>query len=279
MNIAAAYILYFPDRDLLSHSLKAICPQIQGIIAIDNSGGAEDMQHFLEQEGNGKPVFYEYPGRNLGIGAALNLAFRIAEERGFDAVITFDQDSIPPGNMVKDYLEHYNASAVKPGQTGPVYAAGQKSGTADHIITSGAFTTLDIWRKTGPFDESLFIDMVDVEYGWRLKISGFETIRLGSVIMEHHLGDPPKGLNLFGKLRLVYLDHSPSRWYYITRNSLAVCHRYKDALPKETRAYLHKILKNALKMLLFGEDRICKIKMILRGMKDYRKFRFGELCG
>jgi len=141
----------------------------------------------------------------------------------------------------------------------------------EHLITSGAMTSMQAYHDVGGFKDELFIDLVDVDFSLRLADKGYELWQLDRVKMLHRLGDARKGLMLKGKLRFVYVEHSPVRWYYMVRNTLYINEWHHERHGKFCREYLRKrIWKNVLKMLLFGEQKALKRVMVLKGIRDWR---------
>lgn len=275
MNIAAVYVTYFPEPSLLERSLKAVSADVRDIIIVDNTDRPDRM---LSDEAVGARlpelagcnVRIVSMGRNSGIAHALNVAFREAAEKGSTHVLALDQDSVPaPGTVPA--LASYMSGHQRVGQVGPLYSFGEVSlnfsvrGEAEdveHVITSGSLTSLEAYEAAGGFREDLFIDMVDVDFSIRVRAAGYRVVRLNTVVMEHHLGEAIRGIRLFGKDRLCYADHSPVRWYYITRNTLEIRHRF--------------IWKPVLRMLLSGTGRRERLRYVLRGVRDYRDRSFGE---
>ena len=136
---------------------------------------------------------------NLGVAAALNRGFEWALQNGFDAVISFDQDSRPAVGMVgqlqsawfKASVQTPNVAAIGPatidhqsGQDMFTFApynwkrqrflpSQNKTYVVDHLITSGCLTPCTVWQDVGPMTESLFIDWVDNEWCARARLKGY----------------------------------------------------------------------------------------------------------
>lgn len=266
MKTAAIYVVYNPEMCVLERSLKIMSSQVGRIFVIDNSE-VPFCCTAVATDGTEVISF----GENKGIGAALNEGFRRADAMGFDMVITMDQDSIPTEDMV----ERLSKGAGSAAQIGPAYSfrgLGMKSSTGlrevDHVITSGALTSVEAWKSAGGFREDLFIDMVDIDFSHRLRKAGYRVVQMQDVIMDHHLGDSRSGIMILGKLRLVYVEHSPVRWYYIVRNSILVCDR---------KFRLKRVWKNVLKMIVFGKERGTKLRMVARGIRDGIMKRTGRI--
>lgn len=246
MKIYAAFITYHPDSDLFSRALKSIEHQVEKVIIIDNT------EH------------------NEGIAKALNKAFAQAQDEGCDYLVTMDQDSVAPEGMVKALLSAV-LSDKKIGQCGPAYDPKMIFDgpvQVDHVITSGALTSVQAWKDAGGFKDELFIDMVDVEFSFHIASLGYKILMLGNVYMEHHLGDGLVGIPFMGKVHFGYVDHAPFRWYYMTRNTLILRRMYRNEFPGPTAQAVKRIRKNIFRMLIAGKQRWPRIKMVIKGIKD-----------
>lgn len=264
MNFWAVYVVYNPDRAYLEKSLEAVAAQVDGIVIVDNGGGPEnaDVQKY-------KALVIRENG-NTGIAKALNDGFREAMRNGAECVITFDQDSVPPSDMVEKYREFFISHPMA-GEVGCRYSGSQNFDSCretDHVITSGAAIPSKVFNAVGEFREDYFIDMVDVEYSWRIRKEGWEVWQLSDVILEHHLGDGLGGITLFGKKRLCYVRHNDSRWFHIVRNTMWLTNEYKDIYPENCRKYRRKLARSVFRSLLFDSGRRGILKAVRNAIKD-----------
>lgn len=214
-------------------------------------------------------------GSNKGIAAALNAGCSKLVSEGFDVVLTMDQDSKFP-------LEDADAILNKVESLISVYSVvglnfnSEKTGDPSEIVetkywlTSGNFVDLAAFERVEGFDERLFIDYVDIEFGHRLRLAGLKECYLKNYSLKHSIGNPIK-VNIFGK-SFYAMNHSPIRYYYRYRNS-----RYLYGNDKQfyRDKYFQEILINIPKMLLFEPFKIEKIRMILRGLSDGRRGQLG----
>lgn len=272
-TVFAVYVTYHPNQEYLNRSISALLPQVTGIIIADNSEPPTENALAVET----KRLEYLGMGKNVGIAAALNTAFNRCRELGADWVLTMDQDSCPPENLVEVLMQFADSET---GQIGPLYS-GCKSftGTKDvsHVICSGALNNVDAFTSVGGFRDDLFIDMVDIDYSLRLKQAGYKVVQTGNITLEHHLGEGLGGLYIAGKYRLAYVKHKPFRWYYITRNTLEICKKYKLSFPDFCRKTSARLVKSIVRMTLFGPQRAENLQKIFAGIKDYRNRKFGEI--
>lgn len=102
------------------------------------------------------------------------------------------------------------------------------------VITSANIVKLDAWEKIGGYDELLFIDLVDVDFTYRLHLAGYRIIKFLWVYFHHNLGEPK--CTLFGKRTPMESDF---RMRYIFRNLLILRERYPelDCIPLYLKRY------------------------------------------
>jgi len=89
--------------------------------------------------------------------------------------------------------------------------------------------------------------------------------------MKHKLGRPKK------VFFFTPTNHPPMRRYYNTRNRIAVWREYYSVDPDYVRFDMACFVKETAKILL-GEDRkLEKMQMIMKGIADSLRGRFGKL--
>ena len=136
----------------------------------------------------------------------------------------------------------------------------------------GYYETADTYLyqspTTGNWKDWFFIDGIDIEYCMNLHKNGYKIIRVNSVEIDHNLGDIFYK-NIRGRLFLC-TNHVPIRRYYIMRNY----HYIKDMYEKDDPGYCYSLISqrhNMIGVILFEKDKIKKIRMYIRGLKDYKK--------
>ncbi|MBK9615388.1 MAG: hypothetical protein IPO35_07635 [Uliginosibacterium sp.] len=88
------------------------------------------------------------------------------------------------------------------------------------MISSGTLLSLEAANAVGRFDESLFIDYVDVEFGLRCQEKGFVSLVIKKAKMAHSLGEVP--LKFW---RWSLPSHAPLRRRYQVRNAILLIRR------------------------------------------------------
>ena len=220
---------------------------------------------------------------NMGIAKALNVGIKAAIEYGSEWVLTMDQDSELPSNMIMDYTEFIlNHSKLNIGLLAPLinmyYGEDKKPSDTylqiDEAITSGSLVNVEAFNTIGGFKEELFIDGVDFEFCWNLKRHGYSLYQLNNVVMQHQLGET-REYKLCG-IHLFYVtNHNYIRRYYMTRNTLYIQYKYHDIMPKAFMPLISKIVTLG-KIIFFENDVLRKLKARRLGMIDFKNSKFGK---
>lgn len=244
------------------------------IIIVDNTPDRD-----LSLTGNN--LYYFPLKENHGIARALNIGFKKAKELGAKWVLTMDQDSDLPSNMIDEYIRFINRGFSNIGIISPLINMyhGEDKSTSDSFaeineaLTSGSFVNMQAYDATGGFEDKLFIDCVDFEFCWNLKSKGYKVYQLNSVLMQHQLGDTHE-IKIFRHHVSYVTHHNYIRRYYMTRNSLYVRSLYAEIMPKRNDVLRHFIAY--IKIILFEHDVSRKIKAIKLGKRDFRDNKFGK---
>ena len=236
MKILVGIVTYYPNEESLSKTCEAL----------------NDYDVFIHDNTND----------NIGIASALRKIMDHAVQNGYDWVLTLDQDSeIMPG-LIEEYTE--NVASDIGAMTCIIrdrnFEEKQQCGDVDWCITSGCFMNVRAYLRTPGYDESLFIDMVDMDICYSLKEAGFRIVRIPFEGLKHEVG--------YGKKTILgySYNHEPWRDYYIARNRLVVGNKHKIKGTK-LRAY-----RDIAVVLLFEDNKKEKITMMRNGMADACKY-------
>lgn len=297
-KVCAVVVTFFPDVATLRRLVTATLPQVGGLVIVDNGAADDRLDGSCACFENDKVVILKQPG-NIGLAAAFNRGIAWACERGFSHVLLLDQDSEPAGGMVDALLQAFLSSFAEQriAAVGPrfhdvredrhapfvrigfpinckMYGSGKDGRVAcDFLISSGSLISLAALAHIGPMDERLFIDNVDLEWGFRAQAKGYALIGVCTTTMHHRLGHSRRQLP-FG---LGYvMVHDPIRLYYIMRNRLLL---YR--LPHTPTLWTAQDIPRAfVKFLLFSlliAPRMDNIRFMLAGLRDGLLGRSGPL--
>lgn len=269
---------------------NSIVNQVDKVVIVDNGSNRETLDVLKSIEDNKEAVII-YNNDNLGIATALNKGIDYAMRNNYDWVLTMDNDSEATPNMIKSMLKWYEKYSDKKmiGSIFPEYI--EKSTVQDKRKclsklneykfkeiyfdnTSGNLVKTKVFKDIGNFREDFFIDSVDHDFCLRIKKSNLKMVKINGVKLLHSLGNT-RTINFLGK-EINCSNHSALRRYYITRNRCIMRKLYSDE--KEYIKYDRKTFINEnLKIILFEKDKFEKIKMSIKGYKDYKKNILGKI--
>jgi rhamnosyltransferase len=247
-TICAIVVTYHPDWVVLRTLLEELHPQVGKIIIVDNTATSQ-LESSLSTLDFYQHIFTINPDKNIGLGAAYNAGFNWAKNNAYEYILLFDQDSCPEDSMVLElYKAHQTLTSKgqKVGVVGPnyidartkiascaiqidgctltrCYCADNKNSPylrATYLISSGSFIAIKDLMEIGGFDETLFIDYVDIEWGLRARSKGYFSWYICPAILYHRLGDDV--VNVFGRS---ISRHNPLRCFYIFRNAILLSKR------------------------------------------------------
>ncbi|MDM8541018.1 glycosyltransferase family 2 protein [Desulfococcaceae bacterium HSG9] len=306
ISIFCIIVTHNPQKTAFEKTLNAIFTQapdhlISEIVVVDNDS---DPQFIAWLKVQNKCEIIEM-GFNSGVGAAQNRGISWAIGRGASHVLLMDQDSVPSKNMVANLilaslkLERYRDQSVvvgprifdpRIGKDFPfvrfgywfikrdvcLKGTGNQYQKTDFLIASGMLIPVSVLKQAGLMDETLFIDNVDLEWGFRARQYGVRLYGVCNAVLEHHLGDKVVEIEL-GKGVRIY-QHSPLRQYYMMRNRIILYKKSYSPSAWIIQDFVRMILK-LIFVVLFFPDRSANIVMIYKGIRDgfcrIRNFEFG----
>jgi rhamnosyltransferase len=142
----------------------------------------------------------------------------------------------------------------------------------DLLISSGTLVSIDAFDGIGKFDETLFMDNVDLEWCCRARARGFLLFGVCDARLEHRLGDRRRVV----LSRLVLIVHSPLRMYYQTRNRLLLYRRGYIPLKWALKDFLRMVARFAA-TIVFVAPRGQYLRMTMLAMRDGFLNRGGRL--
>lgn len=278
-KIYSGIVLYNSELPRLLLSLDSISRQVDRVILVDN--GSSNIEEICNAVTSFENVFVVKNHENLGIATALNQICSIAFRDNAEWVLTLDQDTVCPNDIIEQLCRFGNREEIgivcpsvdyeglniqmrpSDGPTTCVYAC----------MTSGSLTNVHAWKKVGGFRDDYFIDFVDNEFCMKLGQAGYKIIRINECVMHHQLGEVrERGVLCFKKKVSV---HSPWRFYYMTRNNLLFIWEYKQYL-NVFKEYL-KLCSILIPGLLYADDKRNTYSYIKKGFLDARKGKVGRL--
>ncbi len=272
--VYAGIVTYDPDPERLLDNVRAVLPQVDKLIIVDNHSSNYDL---LKKEIMHFPRIMLIENRdNYGIARALNRIMDISVSEGAEWVLALDQDSVITDSLVSDYLKY--SADEKVGMMTCLYndrnaaSASELDGKGpceivDKCISSASFTRTSAWKISGRYDENMFIDFVDYDMCMCLRRHGFQILRINIVGMIHEMGHA-RDIDILW-LHTAVDNHSPLRKYYIFRNWLYYIKKHRDLLDV---GYEKKIIRHyVIRTLLLEKEKMQKARAFVRGWRDSEK--------
>jgi rhamnosyltransferase len=288
-NKVCGVVVSFNASDCLLETVLAISLQVDILVVVDNASNV-DVQCILdniESKGLAKIIRLD---DNYGIAFALNRGLDFAIAAGAEWVITFDQDSLPSENFIRNMLDFSRVKALQGLDISflvprisyfnhvslPTARLEESFKVVDAAITSGTMVRTDLLKKIGPYDESYFIDSVDFDFCLRARLSGHKIYMLNTAILTHSLGTT-KVVEIMKHKFSIYV-HNPSRRYYMVRNHCYLQSRFFFSYPA---FFLKKnlfMLLICLQVVFLENGKSEQFSMILKGLLDFFKGVKGKLA-
>lgn len=291
-TVIAAIVTYNPVIARLNCNITSLTNNnIKEIVIIDNnSKNIEEIAALAGNDNNAKISLIRNQ-INEGIGKALNQAVIYAGQRGYQWLLTLDQDSICDVNYISPMLD------LLLDDVGIVYPTVidrrqinidnenlPESWTRNfkrHIrnflcntkidtpITSGALMNIRALNQVGGYDEYMFIDGVDFDIALKLQRAHYRIVHNHASTLEHQLGNPCMRKLWWGTINAS--GHSQKRVYYMTRNACYLFQRYRSFSLKWCVFNIGRAILCGLKNAIVSQrykDYFCAI---YRGIIDGRR--------
>jgi rhamnosyltransferase len=281
LKIDAAIITYRPDLAMLRAVLAAVAPQVSRVLLVANDGTAPD----LVLPSNAELLIQN---KNLGLGAAYNLAVDWVRSNGGTHLLLLDQDSVPDHGMVVKLREAFSTPA-RIAAAGPLWRDARTGisgdfvrltrwGTTkihpldrtivsvDFLISSGTLVSLEAIDRTGRFDEWLFIEHVDTDWCLRARAAGYALSGVPGARLDHKFGEATLTAPFLGGGQRLF-RYPAERNYYLVRNSIVLWHRAYAP----TGWVLHDVFRTVVLVcwhVLFVPPRWQRLKSVWRGIWD-----------
>ncbi len=281
--ICAGIVLFNPSLKRLLENINSIYNQVEHLFVIDN--GSKNILKIREIVSKYRRCSLIENRENLGIAKALNQMCSIAYKNGYEWILTLDQDTVSPNNIIKEfkkYLSQKNIGIICPAvkyeglnyfNKWIAYNKRRQVSKINACMTSASLTRLSAWKEVNGFRNDYFIDYVDNEFCMKVRIKGYSIIRVYNVVISHRLGEI-RILRLLWK-RIPVSCHSPKRYYYMVRNNRVFITEYSKYL---------SVTKELLKLwyiitlgLIISNNKVETIRYIIYGYVDGLKRKLGRI--
>jgi rhamnosyltransferase len=287
-RICGVIVTFNPDEGLCRRAL-ALALQVDGVVIVDN-GSAPSILERLTGFASGAGIDVIANAANLGIATALNQGVAFARAHGYTHALLFDQDTEPAPHLVRRVRQiagarddvariavlGVNMADAATGKSAYRFRPGGGEATeVQTVMTSGSVLSLEIASELGRFRDDFFIDDVDEEYCLRARANGYKVLLTHEALAVHALGAPKFQRLLWRTFGTS--NHSAVRRYYMTRNYIILAKTYAFRDPGWVMWMLWQRFKSFLLLLLLDDDRMSKICLIARGVRDGVAGRTGKL--
>ncbi len=278
IKIAAGIVTYNSDTERLEENIKSIINQVETVIISDNASSNIGELEALADRYHIKLI---RNNSNRGIACGLNQCIECARQEGYDWIITLDQDSICPANIIVASMKHLVIKEVamvvpliRESNSGEVCLLGEDINGKEwqevrKCITSAAVTNIHAWEKVRGFDEYLFIDYVDYDFAMKVRLNHYKIIRMNNVILDHQIGDSKLKTIFHYKIRVA--NHPAFRKYYIARNMIIYMKRYGRYLDLAQETL--RMIKVFLLIILYENNKTSKLRAYVCGVRDGIAYR------
>jgi rhamnosyltransferase len=278
--VCAVVVAYHAEEEVLAR-IAALLGQVTMVIVVDNTPGEGALKGLKDLDSS---VCLVENKANLGIASALNIALAMAQKKGFHWMLTLDQDTRCESDMVSVLLKISASCGEGYAVIGSNYFDPRSNRTKvtelnckewkeqKTVITSGSLVDVTKAHSVGGFRDDFFIDQVDHEFCLRLRAHGYKVAITCKPLMTHSVGNA-------GGVRIPFLgvlpNHSPSRKYYIARNTVVTVANYWRREPEWCLRRLVRLLLGLGGMALLEERRISKVRAFMYGILDGFQGRMG----
>jgi hypothetical protein len=171
------------------------------VVIVDNSNSPSSSEEIAALS-RGFPRLMILGGRgNIGVSRALNWGATVARHSSCEWLHTLDDDArVPKGffRAQRDGFCEVADAGVPIGATGPVVTDdAPKRGLprlqgawtlVSSLITSGTLTTQTTLDRVGGYNESLFVEGVDLDFSERVQRCGLRLARLNGLVLQQPFG-------------------------------------------------------------------------------------------
>ena len=279
-KFCAGIVTFNPSLNRLEDVVKSIILQVDKLVIVDNgSNDAYGIKKILLPWGEKAILLLN--NDNKGIAYALNRICSFSKEKGYDWILTLDQDTVCPSNLIDGlskgiHIEHTGILCPSVNYEGVNLVTENKSHEMEDdtaCMTSASLTSLAAWEDTGGFRDDYFIDFVDNEFCMKLRIKGYRIIRINSCVISHQLGDSVERRFLWKKIKGT--SHKPWRIYYMVRNNLLFIKEYKEML-NVMKEYV-KVLYIIANELYFTNQKKSVVSYAWKGFTDAMRNKSGKM--
>lgn len=271
-DICCVVVVYNADDKVIFNMNKTL-QYVGKIVVVDNGSSNGIIDKITEAFSNEQKVTLIENKENAGIAFALNQGLNYADKNGYKLFLSMDHDSYFEGNGIEILLNAMNQHNIE--SVGPCWNKKQiftqEIIEMKKLISSGNMTVTEIAVRAGGFDNDMFIDEVDSDFSYRVRLCGGKCAIVSDVKLVHKLGEVINAQFLFVKKDIII--HSPFRHYYMARNMVYIKNKYKGKKVFEAETPRYKFIRFVLLHFFYPKE-IRKECLLARkkGKKDGKRW-------
>ncbi|WP_307755708.1 glycosyltransferase [uncultured Cloacibacillus sp.] len=272
-EICAGIVLYNPKEGRLRENINAILPQVSFLFLVDNASSNINKIEKIWSDYSNIQIIKN--NENMGIAKALNQMCEAALSNNYKWILTLDQDSVCPDNLIESFIPY--TSKFNIGIICPQFRLNLRNYLHNNInynknfeyikycITSASLTNITAWKDSGGFDEWMFIDCVDYDFCIKLRLAEYKIIRVNSLTINHEVGSAD-AVTLFGETKVILYNHNAIRNYYMVRNTIYLIRKYYFVF--DVYIWIPRLLYWELCKLIFEKNKKATLMSMIKGLRD-----------
>lgn len=229
-RILAIVVTFFPEKELLKKNINAFIDKVDKVLIWENTPGNKKHEYRFITDSK-----VEYCGDGINsISHALNYAWKYAVSKGYDYLLTMDQDS------VFENFSYYVEKSIQSDSFNDVIwtptlvtleypkplSKSEEVTEVKSAITSGMFQKISVISIIGGWNESFAIDGLDDEYVFYAQRIGVKICRVMDAFMNQQYGNPQKVEFLGHSVTLA--NYSARRYYMIYRSHVQIIRMFPE---------------------------------------------------
>jgi rhamnosyltransferase len=275
-RLVTAVITTYNCYTSIERTMLAVANQVGRVIIVDNGSEPETLDAIRSGiERNRLETCDLLPqGRNLGIGAAINIGVRAALCTGAEYVLTLDDDTeVSPGavaRLVRCFEDHeaehvgiawaHWIGEINVPQAG--WGEEDVPRSVERIPTSGCMIRREVFESVGMFREDYFLDFTCYEYCHRIIDAGWQVLACPAATVFHRSGD--EVLRRFFGRAVVVTNYPAERLFLLCRNGF-VLYLWEQRSGRYFRQHCRSMAASFVKSILYEREKSRKASALIRG--------------
>jgi rhamnosyltransferase len=274
--------IYNPDIKQTADNIRLYIDYIDKLIIWNNSTLESDIKNQMMAllASFSDKIHWVETGENRLIAKGLNYAWKYAQENFYTFILIMDQDSqwtnfCTYRSTVEKYYDEGNKWVFTPYICGnDLWPIKERIKFRRIFINSGTIIPTEIMSSIGGADEVFAIDALDHDLSYRILRKGYQIACITSCILYHTIGAPKRSkiLHLFTN------NYGLFRTYSITRSHIICYRKHKSFMTAyEKRKFFKEIFMwKLIRIILVEEEKIGRLKMFCKGIRDGISYKFNE---